>query len=97
MISYLKKVKDYIQGYSRYHLYYIKKGKFRKWIPRYIVEQFEYRLGVMDHECLNNGSCKICGCDTTALQMANKACDKPCYPEMMKKSSWEIFKKVNNI
>lgn len=27
----------------------------------------------------------MCGCHTTALQMANKSCDKPYYPPMMSK------------
>ena len=46
----------------------------------------------MDTECYEQGSCKICHCDTTALQMANKACGKPCYPKMMNKADWLEFK-----
>jgi hypothetical protein len=46
----------------------------------------------MDKECYENGSCKMCGCNTTALQMADKACPKPCYPKMMGKKEWEKFK-----
>jgi phospholipase C len=45
----------------------------------------------MDKECYENGSCKICGCATTALQMADKQCDKPCYPKMMSRSIWYQF------
>jgi hypothetical protein len=43
----------------------------------------------MDRECYNSGQCKICGCKTTALQFANKPCDKPCYPKMMSKRAWK--------
>jgi len=46
----------------------------------------------MDPECFEQGSCKMCGCDTTALQMADKACDKPCYPTMMTRDKWRVFK-----
>jgi hypothetical protein len=46
----------------------------------------------MDKECYENGSCKMCGCNTTALQMANKACPKPCYPKMISKKEWKEFK-----
>lgn len=45
----------------------------------------------MDKDCLKNGSCKLCGCKTTALQMANKPCNKPCYPPMLNCSQWKDF------
>lgn len=45
----------------------------------------------MQVDCYLNGVCTKCGCTTTALQMANKACDKPCYPEMMNKQQWNDF------
>lgn len=51
----------------------------------------------MDRTCFYNGECKLCGCQTTALQMANKACKKPCYPEMMNKIEWTCFKMINHI
>ncbi len=46
----------------------------------------------MDEECYEMGSCKICGCETTALQMCSKSCNKPCYPPMMNKKQWKKFK-----
>ena len=48
----------------------------------------------MDIDCYNNGSCKMCGCKTTALQMANKACDKPCYPTMLSRKDWNRAKEL---
>lgn len=90
------KIKDvfyYIQGNVRYHLYY--KGSILKCLlSQHVIEQFEWRLQQMDKECLNKGQCKICGCETTALQMANKACDKPCYPPLMNAFAWNRFKSV---
>jgi hypothetical protein len=85
----------FIQGKFRYKIYY---SEFFKWLMRdFIREQIAWRISVMDRECYTKGSCKICGCDTTALQMADKPCPKPCYPEMMSKKAWERIKKVKNI
>ncbi len=47
----------------------------------------------MEKECYSQGHCKLCGCDTPHLQMANKPCEKPCYPRMMSKSKWKDFLK----
>ena len=92
-----KKISDawaYIQGKVRYKLY---NSTVFSWLMRvHIYEQIEYRIAKMDPECYLKGACKICGCATTALQMANKACPKPCYPVMMNKKDWEEFKKVQN-
>jgi len=57
----------------------------------YIRQQIAFRVAVMDSECYENGSCKLCGCKTVALQMADKACEKPCYPPMLSKQDWERF------
>jgi len=59
----------------------------------HIVEQIQWRIAKMDVDCYTEGSCKLCGCETPALQMANKACDKPCYPEMMTKKEWQKYLK----
>jgi hypothetical protein len=36
----------------------------------------------------------MCGCSTTALQMCNKACDKPCYPSMLSRKEWKEAKRI---
>lgn len=79
----------FVQGYFRYYFFY---SKYYWLLPTYIYEQIIWRIYVMDTECFEMGSCKICGCDTTALQMANKACPKPCYPKMMGRKKWKEFK-----
>ena len=90
----IKKPKDiihYCLGNFRYKLYY---SKYKWLIQPHIIEQIDSRVDLwMDRECYNQGSCKICGCVTTALQMCNKSCDKPCYPPMMSVTRWEGFKK----
>ena len=86
----LKNIIAYIQGNLRYKLFY---SNFAFLIRPHIREQIEVRIRSMDQECYNAGECKICGCQTTHLQMADKACDKPCYPRMLNKKTWDNWKK----
>lgn len=80
---------DYFRGNYRYAIYY---SKHFKWLMRpHIKEQIDYRIVVMDSECYNNGSCKICGCATTNLQMANKACEGDCYLPLLDRKNWRFF------
>lgn len=85
----LNNITAYILGNVRYKLYY---SRYKFLIRKHILEQIDFRIKWMKPECYNQGECVICGCATTALQMANKACDAPCYPEMMNKTHWEKFK-----
>lgn len=88
----------YFQGNIRYKIYYSRwYGTWfsRLLLPRYIVTQYYYRLAKMDKECYGRGSCKLCGCMTTKLQFANKACPKPCYPPMMSEKEWLEFVKTD--
>lgn len=81
----------YLIGNYRFKLYY--NDKFKHLLSEYIVEQINCRINEwMDKECFDRGSCKMCGCMTTALQMANKSCNKPCYPPIMSEKRWESFK-----
>ena len=83
-----KNILAYITGNLRYKLFY---SSFKFLIRRHIREQIEVRIASMDQECFENGSCKLCGCQTTHLQMANKACDKPCYPKMVDSYKWYML------
>lgn len=83
-------IKHYIVGTLRHRLYW---SWFRFLLPKHIIEQFHFRVRVMNRECYNRGTCVKCGCNTTALQMANKKCDGDCYPPMMSKSEWAKFKR----
>lgn len=82
----IKDIISYLQGNIRYFCYH---KKYLNWlVPKHIKEQYVYRLNSMDKDCLNNGSCKKCGCKTTHLQFANKACDGFCYPRLLSKKRW---------
>lgn len=84
-------VYQYLLGNYRYKMYYSTSYLLRG----HIKEQIDKRIGWMDRECYFNGYCKLCGCDTIALQMASKSCDKPCYPTMMTRNQWKGFKRGN--
>lgn len=90
----LKNIIAYIQGNLRYKLYY---SIFAFLIPKHIREQITARINSMDRQCYNDGQCKMCGCQTTALQMADKACDKPCYPRMLTRSQWWLMKRTGGL
>lgn len=87
----IKNIIAYLQGNLRYKLYYSEDFKFL--IRDHIQEQIDFRIKIMETLCYDQGSCKKCGCTTTALQMANKECLKPCYPPMFSEEKWEYFKK----
>lgn len=78
----------YIIGNYRYWCY----ENYRFLLRKHIIEQYEFRLTVMNKECYSSGSCVKCGCDTPALQMANKACEGGCYFKMMRGRTWRGFK-----
>jgi hypothetical protein len=85
-----KKIIDiysYFQGNIRYWLYY----NMPYLIRPHILKQINYRIEVMNKDCYTKGSCVMCGCNTTMLQMADKQCSKPCYPPMLNKKQTRIF------
>ena len=95
----LRNIKRYIQGWMRFILfrYFNADGKDLKLLRHHEVEQFKWRLQVMNPECLKNEKCVICGCQTPQLQMCGEACEGGCYPDMMNKPNWEKYKAENQI
>jgi len=83
-------IKGFIQGWSRYLL--IKLGCANS----YIVEQFLYRLSIMDESCLSAKMCP-CLCTVPQKQIEDRACENYCYPDMLKKKDWEEYKKQKGI
>ena len=83
-----KNIIPFFQGWYRYRIYY-SSGPLRFLMRDHIRTQITTRIESMNRECYNSGSCVVCGCATTALQMANKSCEGYCYPPMMSKSEWE--------
>lgn len=84
----------YLVGNVRYWLYY---EGYRWLLPKHIVEQYEWRVRVMRKECYDRGECVECGCVTTKLQFADKACAGSCYPVMMGRGEWNRYKEEHKI
>ena len=91
----LSDIKAYIVGNIRHYLYH--NNKLKWFIRNHIYFQIQARVNSMDKQCYNDGSCKECGCTTIALQMANKACDGKCYPEMVSRKRWNLLSSSLNI
>lgn len=86
----INNVISYLVGNYRYFIYH--KPKLRFLIRTHIQEQYKLRVKLMNPECYKQGSCVACGCVTTKLQFANKSCDRGCYPKMLDRTTWDMFK-----
>lgn len=92
------KIKYYITGAYNivvstlpYKLYF---SRFHFLLPKHYKEQYSYRIN-SSMPCVVNRSCLECGCNTPQLMFAPKQCDKKCYPKLMNRLSWFIYK-INN-
>lgn len=87
------KLIDYICGHIIYYIYY---SRFKNIIPKFILEQYDFRIAYMNRICYYKGSCKSCGCKTTALQMIYRSCKSHCYPNLQSPKEWRRFKSYNS-
>ncbi len=95
VVKFLFNVYSYIQGNI---IYKCINSKNWKWlIPKYIQEQYEYRVNTMNKQCYDQGSCIACGCETTQLQAAYRACENDCYPYMLTYKEWKQLKQKRHI
>lgn len=65
----------------------------------YVQEQILFRQQIANPECLNSGKC-FCNCKMPDMLYADKSCDRNCYPVMMDKETWYLYKQQiidNNI
>src|ERR1043165_2995865 len=89
----LRNIGRFIQGYTRMF------SETFGMLEPHKQEQVVWR-SAKAKECLQNGSCLYCGCDTPAKFYSNEGCEDPlrgCYPSMMDIETWEHYKKDNNI
>lgn len=87
----LPNIKGFLQGNLRLFLDSI--GS----LPEHISEQAEWRLKQVEKlspECAKQEECVHCGCELYGKLLENRACSNnpSCYPEMMSKEEWAIFK-----
>lgn len=86
-------ISSFIQGYTR------KFSETFGLLDLHKKEQVIWREEVAK-ECLENGSCVYCGCDTPAKFYSDEGCGDPlrqCYPAMFSAEDWDIWKRQNNI
>ena len=88
----LKNIWAYITGNTRYFLDWHVNFLYKLLVRKHIREQIRARINSMNSECFSRGSCIVCGCATTNLQYASKACDGDCYPKMLSSFDWEMLK-----
>lgn len=65
-------------------------------------EQIAWRRGEVvkkSPQCWEEGHCIQCGCIIISKTRADMGCENEpfCYPEMMNKKDWKVFKQTNNI
>lgn len=83
-------IKGFVQGHLRYYLF--KWG----WKSNYILEQFYYRITLMDKTCLTNKKCP-CNCSCLSKQIEFRKCEKSCYDDMLDKKEWDELKRNKNL
>lgn len=80
-------------------------------LSAHIYEQIIWRRTRVQYSspiCWYSGNCRICGCEILGKTMEDRGCAlsehpdlsekrEPCYPPMMKKDEWELYKEKNNI
>lgn len=77
-------------------------------LPKHIYEQVKWREEKAKI-CVDNITCLNCDCYIKEKLLEDRGCSisegighlvgkqEPCYPPMMSKENWKIFKKLNNI
>lgn len=69
-------------------------------LPKWKEELSIWRLSQVKEKspnCLINGNCIRCGCDTISETFGSKGCQYGCYPDRGTEKEWEQFKKTNKI
>lgn len=87
-----KNIKSFVQGYAKYYFDNI------FGLANHVKQQVAYRLYTCKDTCLvEKGTCQICTCPTIQKAYATESCNKDKFPDMMDKTSWDLFMKENNI
>ena len=88
----LNNVLSFIEGNAKYYA-----DKFLS-SPKYLQEQYHYRLHKCANDCVPNNSCIVCSCPPIKKAWVQTSCNHgKRFPDLMDKPSWEEYKKTNNI
>ena len=87
----LKNIKSFLEGNSKMLL--ANAGIQQE----HLKEQVAYRM-LLCSDCMEKGSCKICGCDLPGKLYVSESCNKgEIFPDLMSKPEWDKYKKENDI
>lgn len=90
---------------------YFRKAKYEYMgfeVPKHIYEQYKWREFKAE-KCINNITCLNCDCFIKERILEDRGCSilegtgnlvgkqEPCYPPLMEKLEWEIFKIKNHV
>jgi hypothetical protein len=69
-------------------------------LPKHTYEQIIWRrIEVIKKspKCWESGDCIQCGCEMIGKTIEDRGCEYGCYPHLMNKQNWEVFKRINEI
>jgi hypothetical protein len=88
----LNNVSNFLEGNFKYYKYQLSSS------PKYLLEQYHYRLEICKDSCIPNESCEACTCPPLKKAWVTKSCnDGKKFPDLMDATSWENFKQEHNI
>lgn len=88
--------KQNIKGFFQGHLRALK-AEYGS-VEKHILEQAAWRMTVAKKECVEKDQCQGCGCFPMHDKvLEDRPCEGKCYPYMMSKLEWALFKLNNNI
>lgn len=87
-----RNIKGFIQGHLR------EMNKIYGGVDEHILEQAAWRMTQANKECIKADQCQACGCFPMSDKvLEDRSCEENCYPPMINKDNWEIFKNKNKI
>lgn len=86
-----EKIRQYIEGNLKLL------GDVFFLLPKYLREQVAWRTMICK-DCVEIGSCKICGCDLPGKLYVKKSCNGgERFPDLMSEEEWNDYKIENKI
>lgn len=88
----LKAIASFLEGNFKFYLY-----KFIR-APKYLKEQYAYRLNSCQKDCIPNKKCVYCGCPPLKKAFVKDSCNKGArFPDLMTENQWIEFKRKKEI
>jgi hypothetical protein len=86
------KVSDFIEGNLKYYKQHLMPS------PKYLLEQYHYRLSLCNTTCIPFDECEYCGCPPMKKAWVSSSCNKgEKFPDLMNAEDWKNYKQQHNI